>query len=268
MEKISVRRAKARDLTRLNELWSECFPDDVNFRQFFFKALYDARFAYVCETDGVVCAMLHAFPFTFSSPDGKLKAKYVYGVGTGRDFRGIGAASRLLNHIENDCDFLVLIPQSRSLFDFYARSGYCAEFFITRTDVTPEGEIALTPAKASDIGALDKIYEQFTDGLIHPERTPKHWETTLQELSDAGGGIALFDGGYCAYYKDGDRAIISEIFPKDDSVIRRVAGALNSPCTVLLAGSGEPFGAAKLLTERAKAAFSTDTGRYLNLMHN
>ncbi len=268
MEKITVRPAEARDYLRLNELWDECFPDDINFRQFFFKALYDAKFAHVCEIGGNVCAMLHAFPFSFETQSGVLKAKYVYGVGTGRDFRGLGAASRLLQSVENDCDFLVLIPQNPGLFDFYKKNGYSAEFFMARTRIDPEGKIDLAPATDADIPTLDCIYEHFTKLYIHPIRPRKHWETTMTELSDSGGGIYLFDGGYCAYYKDRDKTIISEIFPTDDSIIRRVAGSLNSACDVLLPGSGAPFGAAKLITEHAKAAFSENSYRYLNLMHN
>ena len=268
MEKLTIRRAEARDFSRLTELWDECFPDDIDFRRFFFKALYNPRFASVCEMDGSVCAMLHAFPFAFKTPLGEMRAKYIYGVGTSLKCRGLGVASKLLKSVENDCDFLVLIPQNKGLFKFYEKNGYNTEFYMQRITASPEGSEALSPASAADIPLLNDLYEQFTEGTIHPVRTREHWAATLEELSAAGGGISLFGEGYFAYYRDGKSIIISEIFPKTMSAARLSAGALSSSCTVLFPGDGEPFGVARLLTQRARDAFNLNAEKYLNLMHN
>ncbi len=263
-----VRHAQARDTEQLQELWSECFPDDLDFRTFFFKKLYNPEYAMVCTLDDTVCAMLHAFPCVFNTKRGILRAKYIYGVGTGIKSRGIGAASKLLKSVENDCDFLFLIPQNEGLFDFYRKNGYSPEFYIEEKTAEPKGDAAISLATKADIPRLNSIYEKFTAGSLHPVRTESHWAAVLEELSAANGGIALFDKGYFAYYIDGKMPVISEIFPKEPAFASIAAGALKSACTVLYPGSGRPFGAVKFITDAARSAFSENAERYLNLMHN
>ncbi len=268
MEKLKIRRAEARDTNQLQTLWNECFPEDREFRTFFFKKLYNPEYAMVCTLDDTVCAMLHAFPCTFNTEHGPLRAKYIYGVGTGIKSRGLGAASKLLESVENDCDFLFLIPQNAGLFDFYKKSGYSPGFYITKQTAEPAGETVLKLATESDTAHLNSIYEHFTEGSLHPVRTESHWRAVLEELSAANGGIALINEGYFAYYMDGKSPVISEIFPKEPAFAGIAAGALKATCTVLYAGSGSPFGAVKLITDAARSAFSENSERYLNLMHN
>ena len=113
-----------------------------------------------------------------------------------------------------------------------------------------------------DIAKINEIYENSCRGFIHPLRTRERWETIMAEFEFLGGGIFLFDGGYCVAYKNGDRLEMSELCPlSGGSPFRYDSVALG-------VGGNVPIGAARLISERAKEIFGKAYGRYMNLMHN
>ena len=123
MEK-KIRCAVASDIEVIRELWSECFPDDTEYARFFYDRVFKLSCARVCTVDGIVAGMLHSFPYDFATPDGILHARYIYGVGTAKKYRGLGIAGDLLQAEAKDCDFTVIIPQSAGLFSFYEKNGF------------------------------------------------------------------------------------------------------------------------------------------------
>ncbi|MBQ8004543.1 MAG: GNAT family N-acetyltransferase [Oscillospiraceae bacterium] len=261
MEK-EIRCACAADIEPLKRLWAECFPKDTEYSRFFFERVFRLRCARVCTLDGEVAAMLHSFPYDFATPDAVLHAKYIYGVGTAKKYRGLGIAGELLENEANDCDFTVIIPQSESLFDFYKKHGFCELFKISRIQAAPGEEKTLVPAGRDDIQSLNTMYEKMCRGSIYPIRTPDKWETLIAEHEFLGGGISLFDGGYCVHYKNGEHMEISELcFPSGTS-------PFGYECVACCPGDETPIGAARLISERAREIFAKGYNRYLNLMHN
>ena len=260
MEKI-IRTAKECEIEAMKKLWIECFPKDVEYSEFFFSRIFNLSSARVCVIDDSVVAMLHSFPYDFVTPDGVLSGKYIYGVGTKTEFRSQGLAGELLANEAKDCDFTVIIPQSESLFDFYKKHGFCELLYIDKT-VAKENPKALTRATASDIEKINEIYENSCRGFIHPLRTRERWETIMAEFEFLGGGIFLFDGGYCVAYKNGDRLEMSELCPLSGG------SPFGYDSIALGVGGNVPIGAARLISERAKEIFGKAYGRYMNLMHN
>lgn len=261
MEK-EIRCARASDIEAIRGLWAECFPDDTEYARFFFDRVFKLSCAHVCTVDGTVAGMLHSFPYDFATPDGILHAKYIYGVGTAKRYRGLGIAGELLQEEARDCDFTVIIPQSESLFKFYEKNGFTELFTVARIAVASGEAKKLVRAGKGDITALNAMYEKMCRGGIYPVRTPERWETLIAEHEFLGGGISLFDGGYCVHYKNESRQGISEL----------CAAGGNSPfgyeCKAIIPGDDAPIGAARLISERAREIFAKGYSRYLNLMHN
>lgn len=261
MEK-KIRCAVASDIEAIRGLWAECFPEDKEYANFFFDRVFKLSCARVCTVDGIVAGMLHSFPYDFSTPDGILHAKYIYGVGTAKAYRGLGIAGALLDAEARECDFVVIIPQSESLFKFYEKNGFTELFTVERTTAVCGGEKALIRAGKNDITTLNAMYEKMCRGGIYPVRTLERWETLIAEHEFLGGGISLFDGGYCVHYKNGNFQEISELCEV----------AASSPfgyeCRATFPGGNTPIGAARLISERAYEIFAKGYNRYLNLMHN
>ncbi len=261
MEK-KIRCAYASDIEAIRGLWAECFPDDTEYSRFFFDRVFKLSCARVCTVDGTVAGMLHSFPYDFATPDGILHAKYIYGVGTAKRYRGLGIAGELLQAEARDCDFTVIIPQSESLFKFYEKNGFCELFTVARIETVRGEEKTLSRAGKGDITALNAMYEKMCRGGIYPVRTPERWETLIAEHEFLGGGISLFDGGYCVHYKSGNLQEISELCAATGS------SPFGYECKAIVPGDDTPIGAARLISERAREIFAKGYNRYLNLMHN
>ncbi len=266
MEEI-IRHAKEDDIQSLKELWIECFPNDVKYSKFFFERIFKLDFARVVEADGKIASMLHSFPYGFATPEGVLSAKYIYGVGTSSEYRGRGFAGKLLQNEANSCDFIAIIPQSESLFDFYKKYGYTEIFEVSKKVAKPAGGIHLARAREKDIEKLNAMYEKLCDGCIHPIRSHDRWKTIIAEFEFLGGGISLFDGGYCVHYEYNGKTEICELY-SEDVPAESLAGAFAKECVITARGEGIKLGAAKIISERAKKVFLKGYGRYLNLMHN
>lgn len=266
MEEI-IRHAKKDDIERLKELWVECFPNDVEYSKFFFERIFKLDCARVVEAGGEVVAMLHSFPYDFSTPDGKLCAKYIYGVGTSKKYRGRGLAGKLLQYEASSCDFIAIIPQSESLFDFYKKHGYTEIFEVSKNVVHPGRTVSLKRACEQNIDKLNAMYEKLCDGCIHPIRSRERWRTIMAEFEFLGGGISLFDGGYCVHYEYNGKTEICEFYSQDVSA-EALAGAFGKECVITARGEGVKLGAVKIISEHAEKAFRKGYGRYLNLMHN
>lgn len=266
MEEI-IRHAKEDDIQSLRDLWIECFPNDVEYSKFFFERIFRLDFARVAEIDGEVVAMLHSFPYDFATPEGVFSAKYIYGVGTASKYRGRGLAGKLLQYEANSCDFIAIIPQSESLFDFYKKHGYTEIFEVSKKLAKPAGAIQLTSACEQDIEKLNAMYEKLCKGCIHPIRSYERWRTIMAEFEFLGGGISLFDGGYCVNYEYNGKTEICELYSEDVSA-EMLAGAFGKECVITARGEGVKLGAVKIISERAEKVLRKGYGRYLNLMHN
>ena len=257
MEKI-IRNARKEDTEALRALWIECFPNDVEYSKFFFEKIFKLECARVCEIGGEIAAMLHSFPYDFGTPDGILNAKYIYGVGTSKKFRSQGIAGVLLENEASSCDMTVIIPQSESLFEFYNKYLF-TELLYVEKKIAAAGIKAYRNAEINDIPTLNSMYEELCRGKIHPIRTKKGWETIIAEFEFLGGGIALFEGGYCAYYENNGKFEISELCGESPF-------GYSTPAVTV--GESSRIGAARLISERAKNVFAKSYGRYMNLMHN
>lgn len=266
MEEI-IRTAKEADIPLLKALWEECFPDDAEYAGFFFENIFKLSSARVCEVDGKCVAMIHVFPRILRTPAGKMGAKYIYGVGTTKAFRGRGIAGRMLQREAEACDVLLLIPQSESLFAFYEKYGFDELAKVKKEAVTPAGNTEIRRAAERDIPFMNEVYETALGDTVFTERDAATWRLLMAEYEFFGGGFKVFRGGYCAYYEHNGKLFVAEFF-SNGAAPSEVAGGFGRECTVITSGGETPLAVMKPVSERGRKALSEFDNRYINLMHN
>lgn len=110
----------------IKRLWKVCFGDDDEFIHRFIDYSFANAYIHYAEEDGMVVAFLNLIPLTCTDGDQCCHGYYLYGVATDPDYRGKGISRMLLRDTlaKLNYDFVVTIPASESLFDFYRMQGF------------------------------------------------------------------------------------------------------------------------------------------------
>lgn len=124
------RKAKEEDKAALSALWQAAFGDEQPYIDFVFDRFAGLENTWLAEENGEVVASVCAVPILLK----KLPGVYIYGVNTRQDWRGKGVMSALMETVHREAKkagrlFAVLVPASRSLFDYYAPMGYETMFY-------------------------------------------------------------------------------------------------------------------------------------------
>ncbi|MBR5542660.1 MAG: GNAT family N-acetyltransferase [Oscillospiraceae bacterium] len=262
-----IRRALSSDIERLRTLWDECFPDDTAYADFFFENIFKLNSAVVFEKNGEVCGMIHVFPRIIATPQGEMSAKYIYGVGTDKKYRGLGIAGKLLESEAKDCDMLVLIPANEGLFEFYKKYGFEEICEVGKFIAKPLGTVDVRRAEYRDIPFINEVYQKCCHGGVFAKRDEATWKLLFSEYEFFGGGFLVFPGGYCAHYEHEGKLFISEFF-SEDAPASSVAGALGREVEVTTRGCGKKLSVVRPISDKAEKMLSETVDRYINLMHN
>ncbi len=266
MEKIK-NYAEEADREAVKELWNECFPQFGNYVDFFMERIYKPECARLLKIDGNLAGMIHVFPRTFRFGEETFSAKYIFGVGTSKKFRGRGIAGKLLEKEAHSCDFLTLIPQDTGLFEFYKKKGFSVVTRLGEKTISEGKKAPSRPATEEDIPYLDKMYCKMCRGIIFAERTVDDWKTLMAEYAFLGGGFYVFDGGYLAYAPSEETAYIDE-FCSDDIDASDVCGIFEKPCKIRNVGDTKNIAVIKPVSGKGRKLFEKDFECYINLMHN
>jgi GNAT superfamily N-acetyltransferase len=227
-----VRLSRREDVTALKEIWRTSFPGDEAFSEWFLNSVYAPENALVYEDGGRAAAMLHLLPVRLCAGGEALTAAYVYAVATLPPFRGKGVAAALLGVAEDlakarGASYLMLVPQSESLFEYYRRQGFETAFFRSRRTITAG---CLAPAglevdDAPGIAELDACFEAALSDRDHVARSQEDWTRALTYLRVLGVRRAERLEGYAVYEPGG---AVRELVARDDDTRRALeAAALN-----------------------------------------
>lgn len=130
-----IRFANENDLNEIKSLWKECFGDSEEYIQFFFSNHNVEKETLVYTIESKVVGMLNLLPATIKMADGYKPIRYVYAVGTLKNYRGRGIARDLLNYANQELNKIgvttVLVPASQTLFDYYKKQGYQTIFYMS-----------------------------------------------------------------------------------------------------------------------------------------
>ncbi len=152
------------DRDELKKLYNICFPGESDFCSRYFEFVYPKTKCIVFD-NGSIVAMAHLIDIEIEAYENVFKGAYLYAVATLPEFRGRGIAANILKFAENHCigngyDFLCLIPQKESLFEFYKKFGFEKGLYVSnaRLNILECEASGFSVVKSSDYTAALKIY--------------------------------------------------------------------------------------------------------------
>ncbi|MEG2770501.1 MAG: GNAT family N-acetyltransferase, partial [Oscillospiraceae bacterium] len=136
------RIATKNDKENLCELWQQGFNEGQKEASFVFESFADYKNIYIKEENNSPIAMLISVDVEMS---GK-KGAYFYGLTTLPQYQKNGVMSKLIDEV---CDelktlgytFAVLIPQDKTLFDFYEKRGFKTQFYLRHFSHTVKSNV-------------------------------------------------------------------------------------------------------------------------------
>lgn len=122
---ISFEKAEIADISKLKELWTECFCDLPEATELFFSRIINFANGYKAVFEHKIIASVYLIECTLNGH----KAHYLCGAATSAEYRKKGVMSGLIDYALADAKhrghiYSVLFPANEGLYNFYARFGY------------------------------------------------------------------------------------------------------------------------------------------------
>ena len=273
-----LRIATKNDNTALCQLWQQAFNEDSQIADFVFNDFSSFDNIYVCEQESTVVAMI----VTVEVECKNKKGVYFYGVSTRKEWKKQGIMSRLMEFAQTDCrdngyDFVVLIPSSDELFDFYGKRGYETQFQLREFSHKVKNNV-FVDAKFDTITA--KSLRELRNKYIKSDRISLNPKSEIATVIDMYRNSAITvenDFGYGIFYKQNEVMFFDEIFSvnthRAEELLQAAkqyygceqAKGLVAQGTDLFLGEGKakPFGMIMFLNEKFELDFP-----YMNMMLN
>jgi len=247
------------------------FPYGAEYWDWFHARVWRPEQTVVLRKDGIIVSCLLRLPCTFA-PEG-LRAQYLYAVATAPEARGKGLMAGLLAYAETHgreegLDLSVLLTETDSLQDYYARFGYRPACIWAQqpTQVLPLRG-TFRPMTEQDLPAVASLYARTAVHLTAVNREEFDWQLRLELFRD-GAAVAEHGGEMTAYCFYDERGALEAAGPEAPALV--FACAPDSPFWVTMPNAGEAgkiAGCALPLTTRGEAALLRGP-LYLNLMFN
>lgn len=223
------RFAERSDVDSLKRLWKACFGDEDEYIDFFFENRFVPDECLCALCGGELAGMLFLLPITAVCGEREYSARYIYAVGTEPSFRNRMISTRLLafadEYMKNGgIAMSLLVPAEPSLFEYYKKRGFEAEFFCRETEINAKkGDILFEKEN------LQRLFEKrnavFSDSALYMRWSEKALGVQQKECELLGGKTLIFDGGYAVCFPFEDKVIIKEWGAPslDDSVSAAIA---------------------------------------------
>ena len=167
-----IRLATHADIPQLRGLWIASFGDAPQAVDLFLRERFSPENTLVWDLDGTAVSVLYLLPCTLQTAAGQaLTTYYIFAACTAQDHRGQGHMGALLDYAkalaaQRGRDFLALAPAQESLFDYYARFGFCRAFtrkqlFVSRRQLrlmSKPGAAECTPSAEESAALRARIY--------------------------------------------------------------------------------------------------------------
>ncbi len=213
-----IKFAQKKHTDGIIRLWNEAFGDSrEEIESILCRTLSRTV---VCVESETVCGMLTLLPVRLENKNGF----YVYAVATLKSCRGQGISTKLLNFAKNlNADFLVLVPQSDSLFGFYEKRGFVPVCCINKSEVLPEKMGGITFKKIPPAEYCDTRQKFCSKEVVF-------WSEEMLLLAQE-----LYGGSFCGIYKQ-ERTIGVGFYYKHDGRLY-IKELLSEHSTDILAGA-------------------------------
>lgn len=267
-----IRFAQKGETIHQKIIWKLCFGDPDSYIDFFYANRYQKDETVVLIQDEVISAMLTMIPVKMVTADNRsFNTAMLYAISTHPKYQNRGFATQLMDFVNqhlraNHCEFSVLVPAEKKLFDFYRKQGYRDGFYIRETLLTCEKVDSLIVPQSCKCAISSitpeeynyrrnnqlsgRTYIAYTDGDIS-------YQKKLSQQSGTDIYALDFEGIHgCAAIErmTPDKLLIKEIlFPEElmNVVIKQIAQQLSAKEYILrtpaylgeyLGGTMRPFG--------------------------
>ena len=223
---------------RIYEMWQDNFHDPVSYADFYFKEVYGKNEVLINQEEDVAKGMLHLNPYLLHVNEQPVRAKYIVGVATDKEYRRQGVMKELL--IESfqilrsrgEC-FTYLMPADENYYlpfdfrfgmtqieqeveylpDLYIPEEREAEKYTFKAEIS---EAELEKITAQENAVKDTVFDIYTD--ISPDYI-RRMEKEVE--SDFGQVLYVFEGekyiGRTAVGAEDSYFVLSQVFCADDT---------------------------------------------------
>lgn len=226
--------AKVDDRAELREIFNESFPSEEHFSEMFFREYWDCNLTIVIRKNGEIQSMVQLLPQKIFTGAQTQNAYYLFALGTRKSARGQGLAANLMRQCEevahqNNIDLIFLIPQEKSLFEYYEKQGYENYFFVETKKTVGKNipwDIKTVTATAENAAEMCAIYETALQGTPHVMRDKKIFEMLMRVYGAENVSLIVENGAavaYAIFEKTGTEICVREAFGKNAEVLAQSA---------------------------------------------
>ncbi|RNC29092.1 MAG: hypothetical protein AWM53_01012 [Candidatus Dichloromethanomonas elyunquensis] len=270
-----IRPARKGETASQKEIWKLSFGDKDKYIDFYYANRYKEEETILLEYNGNILAMLTLMPVKTIVPDsGCFDSVMIYAMATHPNYWNQGFASRVMEFSDQHLSsankaFSVLVPQGKSLFNFYRKHGYQEAFYI-RENLLALEEINLLPdnhvpctLSANNPDEYNVRRNKYLRGRLHIAYSDKdvRYQQKLSRWSGADIYLADFPDVQCCAVTErisAEKVLIKEILAPEGYIpvlIRKLAQQVPAQEYLVrtpaylgekLGGSIQPFGMLKM----------------------
>lgn len=239
-------------IPQLKQLWKECFSDEDAYIHDFFQAMYENEHVLLEEENGMLIGASFFLPGNvwMEQPGANgcwQPIRYVYALAVWPQFRGRGAAARLLKKANElyKAPLLAEPAEEGLIGGFYRPLGFRSDFYINKSrmemphyNVRAAQSDAWTwiPADAKTYLSMRDTYFRQHGYVSWPEQ---HVAFALQQHRDSGGGAYILRRDdsdrqeLLLYYTQNQDAVITETTLDDPACMELMAPRIAGACSRL-----------------------------------
>lgn len=262
-------------LPQIKTMCASCFDMEIDEVDYVFENKYiSTDICYAIEDENKICCMLFTVPCNITIDGEVKKGHYIYGACTLPEYRHRGLMHRLVEYANNQTEekgdeFSVLLPASKSLYDFYGDMGYRALYtahneLVSKTSL-PEFTSNISYRNNVSVKEMDilrkKLCSKYTGSVIYNRQILSY---AISYAKECNGGAVQCDDGYIIYAYDESRLIVIEMMCKQEK-LTAMLGILRKICTTdqillrlppWLSENCDSFGMVKILKNIDTAEFN------------
>ena len=123
-------------LTQLHTLWKDVFGDEDGYIDLFFARAFPSSHPFAVLEDGEIRSVLYLLDCRLQAGGQLYDGYYLYAAATKPQYRGKGLMRALIEEAkaflhETNKAFIVLVPASKPLYDYYERFGFSTRLYLT-----------------------------------------------------------------------------------------------------------------------------------------
>lgn len=211
-------------LREIKELWMEAFGGDSIYADMFLRRRAEEKNTLLYLQGETLCAMLFILPCRLVFGSTSYSCAYLYAVATGREYRGRGFSTALLDAAYKLCsergyDVCALSPAEEGLFGFYEKRGYATQGYVKNLYISGK-QLAVTssvpllsPVSGRELITLRK--EAFSTAYLEWDSRAMDYIVAENEFSG---------GRFYRYSLGGERGFLSCTPTKQQLLIKEFSG--------------------------------------------